>query len=53
MQGFPLTVKEGGEESVMKLIGLIIKILHTVSIIGTCAAITELVLTAIVEWLSH
>ena len=42
-----------GEEPMMKLLTLAIKILHTAATIGTYAAIVELVLTVLVKWLSH
>ena len=37
----------------IKLIHLAIKILHIIAVIGTYAAIAEMVLTALINWLSH
>lgn len=51
--GIPSNRKEGGEEPMMKLIQWAIKILHIVAVAGTYAAFVELLLTALVWWLSH
>ena len=37
----------------VKLIQFAIKILHIIAIVGTYAAVAEMLLTALINWLSH